>query len=407
MDPNISTYTIIVIIIITIEISIFAIAKLVRNQFQWLIMENDEHPKLSKDGLSKFFDHGYDPELGWVRKPNTSHNEQGKFGSTIWNVNEKGSRFNPGFEGKESKISCYGDSYTFARQVNDDESWENFLSHSINTNVLNFGVGNYGIDQAFLRLKREYSKNKTKIVIIGVVPETISRILSIWKHYYEYGNTFAFKPKFVIKNNELQLIGNIMDTEKKFSEYEKFINKIQSIDYFYKTKFKKEILKFPYTLTLIKNLKRNIEIIGWILLNKIKPNPKYKWNSMRVIMRRNLQWRVNLYKTKTAVELLKQIIIEYVEFSRKEKFIPILMFMPQKDDLLFIKKNYYFFKNFENELEDIKDLKVFKITDELLKQTDLDLLYSDNNEYGGHFSKAGNKLVSEIVERKLKEINLC
>ena len=66
------------------------------------------------------------------------------------------------------------------------------------TNVLNFGVGNYGMDQAYLRLKREYDKNRTEIVILAVVPETIVRVLNVYKHYYEYGNTFGFKPRFIL-----------------------------------------------------------------------------------------------------------------------------------------------------------------------------------------------------------------
>ena len=92
--------------------------------------------------------------------------------------------------------------------------------------MINFGVGNYGIDQALLRMKREYPKNKTDSVILAIVPETISRIVSIWKHYYEYGNTFGFKPRFILKNNQLQLIQNPIDNELKFFKYEIYSKKI-------------------------------------------------------------------------------------------------------------------------------------------------------------------------------------
>ena len=78
--------------------------------------------------------------------------------------------------------------------------------------MLNFSVGNYGVDQSLLRLKREYAKNKTKIVILAVVPETISRIQSMWKHYSEYGNTFGFKPRFVIVDDKLTLLKNPIDS---------------------------------------------------------------------------------------------------------------------------------------------------------------------------------------------------
>ena len=50
----------------------------VNRGFQWLILQKDEYPKLPLKELEKFFEHGYDQELGWVRKPNTEHNEIGK-----------------------------------------------------------------------------------------------------------------------------------------------------------------------------------------------------------------------------------------------------------------------------------------------------------------------------------------
>ena len=231
-----------------------------RQNYQWLITKKDEFPTLDKKGLEKFFEHGYDQELGWVRKPNTSHEEIGKHGKTFWSIDQKGSRKNPSNEISNSKISCYGDSFTFGRQVNNNETWEYYFSKLSKTNIQNFGVGNYGIDQALLRLKREFPHNKTKIVLMGVVPDTISRILSMWKHYYEYGNTFGFKPKFGFSNNKLNLLTNPINNKKKFSEYQKFLPYVQKNDYFFKNKFKKEIIYFPYSFTILRNFSRNFKI---------------------------------------------------------------------------------------------------------------------------------------------------
>ena len=127
----------------------------VNRVFQWLILQKDEYPKLPLKELEKFFEHGYDQELGWVRKPNTEHNEIGKNSRvTKWTTNSNASRANPDFDDMHSEISCYGDSFTFCRQVNDNETWQYHLSESVKSNVLNFGVGNYGVDQSLLRLKR-------------------------------------------------------------------------------------------------------------------------------------------------------------------------------------------------------------------------------------------------------------
>ena len=382
---------------------------LVHKKFQWLIIAKDEKPILSKEGLNKFIPLGYDPELGWIRKPNTSHNEKGKFGITSWSINEIGARRNPDYEGKDSKISCYGDSFTFSRQVNDDETWEHYLSELENTNVLNFGVGNHGVDQGIIHLKREYQKNITPIVILAIVPDTISRILSSWKHYYEYGNTFAFKPRFVLKNNGLELIKNKIDSEMKFENYHEYLNDIRNVDFFYSRKFKKEIIKFPYIYSVFRNFRRNFSIMYWVtvieILKKFNQDiSKIVWNPMQIIMNINLKWRVRLYQQKEATLLLKKIIEAYVNFAKESKFLPVFIFLPQKDDIIFIKNHHNYYQSVEEELSSIDGLNLIPMTEIILRENGIDKLYSDDNEYGGHFSKFGNRKVAEIIHKHLKKL---
>ena len=404
------TFFFIILCYLVVELIIRSLVLSTRKEFQWLITKNDEFPEFSKDGLEKFFIHGYDPELGWVRKPNTQHDEKSKDEITQWTVNEKGARTNPNFEDKRSNISCYGDSFTFSRQVNDNETWEQQFSKKIKSNVQNFGVGNYGIDQALLRLKREFIKNKTDIVIMGVVPDTITRILSVWKHYSEYGNTFGFKPRFIIKNNSLVLIKNPIDNQEKFLNYDKYLDKIRKYDYFYEKKFKKEIIKIPYAISIFKNLRRNIGIIYWIKrIQRLKNNDNLddiKWEAMKYVMKQNLEWRIKLFQDNYSQKLLKMIIEEYVNFSREQNFKPIFIFLPQNDDLIFIKNNFHFYKKFSKELELIKGLTVIDITKELLKESNLENFYSDDNSYGGHYSKKGNEKIAEILYNKMKELEL-
>ncbi|MGY5141274.1 MAG: hypothetical protein ACW9W9_07750, partial [Candidatus Nitrosopumilus sp. Bin_571-38] len=348
MEESIFIIITFVTIYLILEIILFLIVLNVRKKFQWMITSCDEKPKLSEEGLKKFIPNGYDSELGWIRKPNTSHKEKGKFGVTEWNINNIGARNNPSFEKNKIDISCHGDSFTFCRQVNDNETWEHYLSKKTNSNVQNFGVGNYGIDQSLLRLKREIHHNSTKIVIMGVVPDTISRILSLWKHYYEYGNTFAFKPRYIIKNNEIFLIKNIIDDESKFLKYEKELDLIKENDFFYSKKFQKEKIYFPYTFSILKNPKRNISIIYWVMKIKLlqimdKDISKIEWNPMKIIMNINLQWRIKLYKEHTATELLYKIIEEFARYTRQENIVPVFVFLPQKDDILFIKKHHHYY----------------------------------------------------------------
>lgn len=397
------------IFFISSELIFYLIINYVNKRFQWLIINRDEKPKISTSNLEKFFHHGYDEELGWIRKPNTSHTENGKYGETKWNINSKSCRNNPNFENCESKISCFGDSFAFCRQVNDDETWEHYLSNMFQTNVKNFGVGNYGIDQALLRLKREYPEDKTHIVIMGIVPDTISRIMSIWKHYYEYGNTFGFKPRFKLENDSLSILNNPINNQSKFSHYEEFLEDIRKNDYFYINKFRKEIIRFPYSITIFKNTKRNFSIVFWVLVNEIlkkikKANAKTEWMPMSLIMKINLRWRIKLFEDISSTLLLKRIIEEYAHYVKKQGSIPAIVFIPQKDDILFIKNDYHFYRNFMKELDAIDGLIHINATDHFLKIKNLDELYSDDNEYGGHLSREGNKELASIIYPELDRI---
>ena len=410
MNEFVIFFLIAVAVFFIIETIVRRIVLQVNQDFQWLIVEKDKIPILDKHGLSKFISHGFDPELGWVRKPNTSHDETGKFGKTNWTINQFCARTNPNFDNLESNTSCYGDSFTFSRQVNDDETWVHYLSEFTNSNVLNFGVGNYGVDQALLRLKREFPKYPTKIVIMGVVPETICRIVSVWKHYYEYGNTFGFKPRFILKNNSLNLIENIIDGKDKFEKYQNYLEDINRYDFFYKNKFLKEKISFPYCITILKNLRRNFGIINWVQkINQRKKNnfdcTDIEWNTMKIIMKINLEWRVKLFQDNETCELLKQILVEYANYGKKQNFKPVFIFLPQKDDILFIKKNFNFYHNFVNELKKIENLFCIDITKDMINIKEIDRMFSDNNEYGGHYSKDGNQKVAELIFNELKILN--
>lgn len=410
LNGNISPYLAVwyFIAIVVLEVSTYFLVRYLKRDFQWLITPADFFPAIDKKGLSKFVDHGYDAELGWVRKPNTQKEEIGKYGTTRYHIDDKGRRSNPGHETLPKVISSYGDSFVFCRQVNDNETFQWYLSEMTNTDVMNYGVGNYGLDQALLRLKREYTSNRTHIVIMGVVPSTIVRILCVWKHYNEFGNVFGFKPRFILRNGQLELVRNIINDENKFERYTEFISEINSYDDFYETKFKKDMLSFPYSIAVLSNPARNIPLLSmvawdrWFGKNKkgqLYPPP------MSIIMKSNLKLREALFlRNKDAVDLFERLILELVRYGKEHNFIPVFLWMPQKDDLIRIrnKKNYY--STFVDRIKDT--VFTIDLTDELINRDDLDNLYSDDNQYGGHFSKQGNLLIANIIMDKLLKYNI-
>jgi len=335
------------------------------------ITEDDEVPNFNEEGLRKFFLYSYDPELGWVRKPFTSDFENGKDGRVVmFRIDDKGARYNPGHQDLRLHISIYGDSFAMSRQVNDNETIAYYLSELTNSNVLNFGVGNYGADQAFLRIKREYPKNKTEKVVLAIVPEQILRITSYWKHYLEYGNHFGFKPRFELSNNGLRLIPNIMDSEEKFDHLRELIPKIKKHDYWYERKFSKDFGK------------------------------EFTWDEMTKV---SLDLRVKYFSDKESVKIFSGIIDLFKKYSQEQKFIPFLVFLPYKNDVSFTRENCSsFYSNFVSICS--KKIDTLDLMSHLVGLDDkiLNKYYSDDNDYGGHYSKEGNMYISNIIYNFLK-----
>ena len=400
------------LIVIAAELVVYGIVRFTRHHFPWMITPLDEEPCIDAQALIKFMEQGFDPELGWIRKPSTEKDEKGKWGTTHYRIDKDGSRADPGHENLETLVSAYGDSFAFGRQVNDNEVWTWHLAEKTKTHVLNFAVGNYGLDQSYLRLQREHPKHKTPIVIIGVVPSTIIRVLSLWKHYNEFGNTFASKPMFYLKNDALELISNRLDTQEKFLTLQEHLSYFREHDYFYQRFFRKEMIRFPYLLHFFKHPYRNIRLVlltlyALLFENEEKKSTQIYGTPMKVIMERNLNLRVDLFMNDPyANKLLTMLVGEFAAFAERARFTPVLVLLPQKDDVNYIQRHGKYYKHFLQTIQQIPHLHVLDFLDTILSHFNISALYSDDNKYGGHLSLEGNTLLANAIYGFLKNKKL-
>ncbi|MDC0859200.1 hypothetical protein OAP45_00005, partial [Candidatus Pelagibacter sp.] len=161
------------------------------NSIKWLIL--NKSIKLNLKRFINFKKNIYDEKLGWSYKYSKKNNLITKLGYRKSNYSKR-----------KNHVLAFGDSYTFCREVKNHQTWEEIISKKKKTFVANYGVGNYGLDQAFLKFNFTKKKKENKIVIFGFVPETICRIQSSWKNFLEFGNINGFKPFTELKNNNLK-----------------------------------------------------------------------------------------------------------------------------------------------------------------------------------------------------------
>ncbi|MGQ0812293.1 MAG: SGNH/GDSL hydrolase family protein [Nitrospiraceae bacterium] len=153
----------------------------------------------------------FDRELGWTVGSNRQG--QGPHGETYFSSIEgiRAPLSNVAFADRRPalRIALVGDSYTFSSDVSYANSWGQRLEARLgqDVQVLNFGVPGYGVDQAYLRYRRDVRPWQPDIVILGVINHDLIRTGMV---YYCIGFAGAVvpgaKPRFVINDSELALI---------------------------------------------------------------------------------------------------------------------------------------------------------------------------------------------------------
>ena len=68
------------------------------------------------------------------------------------------------------RINTYGNSFTQCHQVSDSETWQEYLAGHLGEPIQNFGMGGFGIYQAYRRLLRreKVDKNSKYVILLHV-----------------------------------------------------------------------------------------------------------------------------------------------------------------------------------------------------------------------------------------------
>lgn len=75
--------------------------------------------------------------------------------STISTSRSNGARTAQAYVDKRCRINTYGDSFTQCHQVSDAETWQEYLAGHLGEPIRNFGMGGFGVYQAYRRMIRE------------------------------------------------------------------------------------------------------------------------------------------------------------------------------------------------------------------------------------------------------------
>jgi hypothetical protein len=155
----------------------------------------------------------YDPDLGWNNRPRTCTPDKrycaNSFG--MRSDREYSSELKPG----QFRVSMFGDSFVAGFDADYPNTLvvqtENLLrARGLDAEVLNFGVGGFGFDQAYLYYNRDGSRFATNVIVQGLQLENVGRDVTLFRIVAMPGTGIPFsKPRYILDGDgKLSLINH-------------------------------------------------------------------------------------------------------------------------------------------------------------------------------------------------------
>lgn len=147
----------------------------------------------------------YDRMLGWT-VGRSRRGQDGLYLSSVEGIRSPRVGMNFSNGPSRHRIAIVGDSFTFGLEVPYEETWGHQLELALGpgTQVLNFGVDGYGVDQAYLRYQRDVLSWRPDIVILGIINDDVTRTMGVYGFLKFIDSDMPFpKPRFVMKGDTL------------------------------------------------------------------------------------------------------------------------------------------------------------------------------------------------------------
>lgn len=320
--------------------------------------------------------HRIDPVLGWTIQSNVD--------GDVYSSNSIGIRGNREYavekpDGISHRIAAFGDSFTHGDDVADEYTWQHFMEQkNPRLEVMNFGVGGYGTDQAWLRYQQKGKRYNPDIVLIGFMVENINRNVNAFVPFYRRKSSPVSKPRFSLNDkDELVLHGNMLKTRNDYVELRdnqrEMLRRLGRHDFYYQRLFLSDFDFKPVKLAYYVYV--NVTS-PWVLDHNRQYNPRSE--SFRVTLR---------------------IMEEFYEEAEAAGASAWIVVFPEMDDVMRARRGQV--KRHQPLLDALADenLRFIDIVDGFERRNMLSL----GTLFDGHYTETGNELVAEIV---LKELEL-
>lgn len=322
--------------------------------------------------------------LGWTIKPNG-------YWDNLYRANSQGIRADHDYQqypaGDKIRIATFGDSFTHGEEVKNDDTWQEQLNRLCpQLEVINFGVGGYGLDQSFLRYKTEGKTYHPHIILIGFMQENINRTVNVFRPFYTEGIPLS-KPRFILKNDNLILLPNplkdLSGCKKLLDNPAPLLSQFGENDFHFNVRTKASVFDFSPSVRIVKLIYQTI----------YERNPDKR------------MYKDGFLNSQTeAFAITKKLFDEFYAEVQRNKSLPIIVLFPCREDIQYYfkyKKRVYapFLNYFISEHYRYVDL--LDAFEKYARSLPLKDFFMQD-----HYSPRGNSIVAQFIFEYMKEHDL-
>ncbi len=283
------------------------------------------------------------------------------------------------FGGKDSStvsISLYGDSFTNSTSNEELDKWSKKAADQLEANIINYGVGGYGTDQAYLRYKFNELDSSDVVVINHFVGDLTRNLMQRF-----FNNYCDFKPQLTLVDDKLIYTPPLdLSSREEFDQYANDPGDVFKDDWLAPgNKYGPTIFTFPYTFSLIEALlSENIK--GKLDISSIEGEEAYR----------------RFYKMDYPINLTTKILSEFCYLAKERGQKPLVMFMPARGDFKYFSEYGVWEHQVIIDHLRKKGIQVLDFSPELYSRHQSSNMYEDLYDKTLHFNPVGEQLCADI-----------
>ena len=95
------------------------------------------------------------------------------------------------------RVAAFGDSFVYSNEVVNENAWAAIVETLFDDiEILNYGVGGFGLDQALLRYELEGEELSPDVVLIGFIADDMRRVTNVYQRFASTNAGIFTKPRF-------------------------------------------------------------------------------------------------------------------------------------------------------------------------------------------------------------------